>query len=436
MRVNRQPPTVKPNQMTAQVLRHAPDTREMTNAPPRSFARACREIIGWIVLAAMSVCFNLVSAQGLDPSQPPGNNFDLSHWKLTLPDLKATEIPAVELDDGYTNALFFNTGLDGAMVFWSPVTGGVTGEANYPRSELREMLVPDNENVNWSGYGTNILNAQCRVTEIPSSKMVIIGQIHGFTGNALPLVKLQFNDSWVEALVKNSPNADSETTFLFGNIGLSNLITYQIKLENGLLSMTVNGSNRTVNVFQTDPAWANQAFFFKAGSYCQDNTGPATEGSRVAFYQLSVSHAGLFTPAPVVVLTNCAVNAGNYSFSVVGDVPGNYFVQTSTDLENWEYLLVTNSIPGQFQVVDAMTPGRRFYRGGLLTGILLMNGAADGAGQYRFTVIGPGAGNYFIQSSTNLENWGYRLFTNSATGWFEFSEPISPGAHFYRSGTF
>jgi hypothetical protein len=67
---------------------------------------------------------------------------------------------------------------------------------------------------------------------------------------------------------------------------------------------------------------------------------------------------------------------------------------------------------------------------------MLMDGATDGAGQYRFTLVGPGAGNYFIQSSTNLVDWNYRLFTNSATGWFEFTETMTPGPHFYRGGSF
>ena len=62
-------------------------------------------------------------------------------------------------------------------------------------------------------------------------------------------------------------------------------------MVDGLLSMTVNGSNRSVNVFQTNPAWTNQAFYFKAGNYCQDNAGTTNEGAVVSFYQLSVEHS-------------------------------------------------------------------------------------------------------------------------------------------------
>src|SRR6185369_6317433 len=59
----------------------------------------------------------------LDAAKPPGGNFDLSHWKLTLPDAVASEISAAQLTAGITNAFFF-TDADGAMVFRCPVTGG------------------------------------------------------------------------------------------------------------------------------------------------------------------------------------------------------------------------------------------------------------------------------------------------------------------------
>jgi hypothetical protein len=127
--------------------------------------------------------------------------------------------------------------------------------------------------------------------QLPSTRKTIIGQIHSFGGNAYPLVKLQFNSGKVEALVKTSPNSPADTSLSFANIALSTLIDYQLKLVDGLLSMTVNGINQSVNVFQTDPAWTNQTFYFKAGNYCQDNSGTANEGAVVSFQRLSVEHS-------------------------------------------------------------------------------------------------------------------------------------------------
>ncbi len=226
----------------------------------------------------------------LDPSLPPGGNFDLSHWKLTLPDATSSEISAAQLVGGFTNSSFY-TGPDGAMVFWCPVTGGTTPGSEFPRTELREMLDPDNEAVNWTGYGTHILKGQCKVTQIPSSKRTFIGQIHSFSGGSVPLLKLRFDKGTVEALVKEFVSSTNDTEFTFGRVGLSNLISFQVTLKDGLLSMTVNGTNQSVNVFQTDPAWTNQTFYFKAGNYCQDNSGPADEGAVVSFSQLTVEHS-------------------------------------------------------------------------------------------------------------------------------------------------
>jgi hypothetical protein len=124
-------------------------------------------------------------------------NFDLTHWKLALPDARATEIFPTALTAGFTNENFY-TDANGAMVFWCPVTGGTTHGTTFPRSELREMLDPRKNQINWTGSGTNILDAQCEVLAVPSSGKVIIGQIHAYNGNAYPLIKLQYNQGEIQ----------------------------------------------------------------------------------------------------------------------------------------------------------------------------------------------------------------------------------------------
>jgi len=290
----------------------------------------------WFPVCVATFCIPALSALALDPARPPGGNFDLSHWKLTIPDANASEFYPARLTAGLTNSSFY-TGADGAMVFWCPVTGGTTSSSSYPRSELRELLDPNDDNVNWTGYGTHILNAQCKVTRIPSSQKVIIGQIHSFTGNAYPLVKLQFNNGTVEALVKQSPNSSADTKLFFPNVGLSNAITYQIRVENGLLSMTVNGSNQSVNVFQTDPDWTNQTFYFKAGNYCQDNSGVTSEGASVSFYQLSVTH-GSAPNKPLPPTSLRIVPPGTNQPPPDGRLPSQV-----VNLANWKLTLPVNT---------------------------------------------------------------------------------------------
>lgn len=244
----------------------------------------------------------------LNPSLPPSDNFDLTHWKLTLPvdgsggvTGKAVDIPVSTLDDGFTattangyDANYFYTGSDGGMVFWCPVTGATTSGSSYPRCELREMTDSSNDNINWDpGVGTHTLDAQCVVAVQPSTGKTIIGQIHGFSGKAYPMIKLEFSSGTIRALVKLDPTSDVDTAYTFSNVGLNNLITYEIKVGGGTLTMTVNGSTQTADVSK----WTGQSCYFKAGNYCQDNSGASSEGANVEFYALSASHAG--TPTQV-----------------------------------------------------------------------------------------------------------------------------------------
>jgi Alginate lyase/Immunoglobulin domain len=284
-------------------------------------------------------------AKALDPNQPPGGNFDLSHWYLGLPvdssggtTGNSASIPASQLVAGYTNALYFYTGADGAMVFWAPVTGATTSGSSYPRSELREELDPPSTSSNWFAFGTHYLDAQCKVLQVPSTGKVIIGQIHGFTGAALPLVKIQYHSGVIEGLVKTNANDDgSDFKFTYMNVGLSNLVTYQIKVVNGRISIAVNGVTNSMNVFQTDPDWQTNTLYYKAGSYCQDNVGTTNEGSRVAFYAVSVSHGPAITLAP----TNLTVNSGSNAAFAVG-AAGNGALHYQWKFNSTNLLAATN----------------------------------------------------------------------------------------------
>lgn len=244
----------------------------------------------------------LPASAALDSSLPPGRNFDLSHWYLTLPDVGPPIIEPDQLVAGYTNAAWFYTGADGSMVFFAPVTGGTTQGSDYPRSELRERLDPTTNSVNWTVQGTHLLNARCRVTQVPSGGRVIIGQIHSYLGNAYPLIKLTYDNGLIDAVVKVSPNDSAETHHLFNPVALNESIAYQIKLADGIAFLTVNGITQTLEILQRDPEWAQQTFYFKAGSYCQDNSGPVAEGGRIAFYFLEALHPVAITTAPSIAV--------------------------------------------------------------------------------------------------------------------------------------
>ena len=86
----------------------------------------------------------------------------------------------------------------------------------------------------------------------------------------------------------------------------------------------------------------------------------------MAFYQLTVEHVLPQIPPPSITLTDWMIDAGSISFTLVGQGGGSYFIETSTNLTHWSFLLVTNSISGRVGFTDTLKPGVRFYRGGAL----------------------------------------------------------------------
>lgn len=252
-------------------------------------------VVALFFLSSPGICW-FISADENDAKAR--SSIDLSHWKLTLP-VRASEksggnpleIEPSKLIAGYTHADYFHIHPDGTMVFWCPVSGATTENTDYARTELREMLDPGDDNVCWAAPGTHVLNARCRVSEVPSSQKVIIGQIHGYSGKGNPLIKLQFFKGRIEALVKEKATKGKDLKLTFNDVGLDKDFDYEIRLQDGLLRVSVNGASQMVNVFEKDPEWASQSLYFKAGAYVQDNEGPASEGARVSFSKLTVSHS-------------------------------------------------------------------------------------------------------------------------------------------------
>jgi hypothetical protein len=396
-----------------------------------------------------------VASWALDPSQPPSGNFGLSHWKLTLPvdstgntTGTATEVATSQLVAGYTNLLYFYTGADGAMVFWCPVTGATTSGSSFPRSELRELLNPNDNSVNWTGYGTHVMDAQCAVRRVPSTGKVIIGQIHSFTGNAYPLLKLEFNNGTIDALVKESPNSDTDMHFPFAStVGLSNAITYEVKMVDGLLSMAVNGSTQSVNVFQTDPAWTNQTLYFKAGDYCQDNSGPNTEGAEVAFYALTVSHVTNAAPAITTQpMSQTVAQGGSVTLNVVasGAAPLGYqwrvngvddagASNAALTVANFQaaneagYDVVVTNAAGA--VTSAVA---RVY---LDVPLRFVECGMDAGNGFAGVLAGAGNTNYVFEASTNLADWVDLATNSSPNGIVDFVDTNAAGfrQRFYRA---
>ena len=370
----------------------------------------------------LSLWLSSVTAWALNPNLPPGSNFNLNHWYIQFPTSGGSltcsggsvdSATTTQLINGYTNAPYFYTGSDGAMVFWAPINGATTSGSSYPRSELRELLNTNDTSVDWTPYGTHILDAQVKVLQVPTStKKVIIGQIHGYSGAALPTVKVEFGNNTVYATVKTNSNDDG-SDFVFPSVSsaLSNSISYEIKLVNGLITIVINNKTNSMNIFQTDPNYTNETQYFKAGDYCQADScsNPANaDGARVAFYALTRTQAPSITNQPA----NQTVSVGSnvtFKVGVLGNPPMGY---------SWFFnsVSITNATNAVLSVPNAQLTNAGAYSVVVtdITGSVTSTNAT-------LTVVAPAPLANFVASPTNGAAPLNVAFTdtssNSPTSW-------------------
>jgi len=239
-------------------------------------------------------CLAALSARALDPGRPPNEQFDLTHWKLTLPTDRAgkfsgppQEIEVNELAGGYHGLYFFTDPEDGSMSFKTPSNGATGGTSSHPRCELREML-PNGQQHNWtagSEHGTHRLNATCMVDSdsVGNGGQVSIGQIHAKDPNIAAVMLFydnKENQGAIRVHIKKKVTEDPGESHRFAPIGLNvpgthrtKPIAYELKLvsdEAGhvIFTATVNGEAWSEKVSDFDAqAWKTSTFYFKAGSY-------------------------------------------------------------------------------------------------------------------------------------------------------------------------
>ena len=360
----------------------------------------------------------------------PGGNFDLRRWKLTLPVDVSGGIAGSPAEIKYPqlqtySSEFFYTGTDGAMVFWCPVIGTTTSGATAPRTELRELISGTDSSVNWTADGTHILRGQCRVTQQPDTGDVIIGQVHGYPVQRL--VKVQYGNGRVQVYIRNSLTASGDTKFIH-SVGANALIDYEIKVVDGVAIVAVNGVTNSHDFVASDPAWGTDStFYFKAGAYLQDNAGLVTEGGRVSFYQLSVTHGTTAPPVrPVITappLSRTVAAGANVTLNVTASGTAPMTFQWRTNGVTWPgrtnaAITITN-----FRATDQRSYELRVLNtAGSVTSTaanLYLNAPARflpsqrAGGVFTTTFVGVGGSNYVFETSTNLVTWT-RLATNSA----------------------
>ncbi|HLD65484.1 MAG TPA: polysaccharide lyase family 7 protein [Pseudomonas sp.] len=233
---------------------------------------------------------------------PPGGNFALENWNLTVPadanggtSGKALTLAPDQLSGnlGYQSP-WFRTDSDGAMTFWAPVNGATAGGSGSPRAELREMLDPSNLGVTWNAAGTSVQDALVKVTQVPSDGIVIIGQVHGYGSAPLIMIYYRYDQvsrsgrviAKLQGLPEQGPPFTNHT--LASGVALGQVFSYQLKVSDNVAMASVNGGPPARMVM--DPAWNGETFYFKAGAYLHMHGDSASEGGRVKFYRLAASH--------------------------------------------------------------------------------------------------------------------------------------------------
>ena len=294
---------------------------------------------------------NVVAADfALDPTEPPGSNFELISWKLNTPaDLDGDGISdtasETDLDDGFTDGFFF-TGPAGGMVFRSTIGGAKTSaNTSYTRSELREMLRRGNTSISTRGVNENnwilgyqpdpgltvggrngVLRGTLAVNHVTETGdrnqvgRVIIGQIHAESDEPARLYYRKFPENergfiYLAHEIRNSDdiyfpvvgpansnldNAPADDANPENGIALDEIFSYEITQQDARIDVIVRRGDSAgpiighnyVDMQQQNSGYdvPNEWMYFKAGAYTQNNTGDGTDFDQVTFYELENSH--------------------------------------------------------------------------------------------------------------------------------------------------
>ncbi|MBC3759170.1 polysaccharide lyase family 7 protein [Hyunsoonleella sp. SJ7] len=251
---------------------------------------------------------------------------DLSHWKVTLPVTndkgKPYEIEPPEILNFATNEIakpyMYLDSTDASIVFHAMPTASKTRNTKYTRSELREQMVPGDNNVNWTFKKGGNLKAKIAMEETTRDSdgkyhRTIILQIHGRLtneqrdligaddNNAPPILKIYWDKGKVRVKTKVLKNINASDTALLHEEAWDNdegfnfqqevgfrKFTIEVQVSDGKMVVILNGHEYKVYEDIHIRKWGIFENYFKAGNYFQSRD----EGSysKVKFYELEVSH--------------------------------------------------------------------------------------------------------------------------------------------------
>ena len=251
---------------------------------------------------------------------------DLTHWKVTLPATndkgKPVEIQYPEILNFASNEIakpyMYIDSLSGAIVFHAMPTRSKTRNTKYTRSELREQMVPGENNVNWTFEQGGSMKAKMAMdfsTKGDNGKYhkTIIMQIHGRLtnaqrdligeddNNAPPILKIYWENGKIRVKTKilKDINASDEqilhedawtddSGFNFEERVDFNKFTLEVKVSKGKLVVCLNDYEYKVYKGIHIERWGVFENYFKVGNYFQTRDSGAF--SKVKLYSLEVKH--------------------------------------------------------------------------------------------------------------------------------------------------
>nr|WP_243744152.1 polysaccharide lyase family 7 protein [Zeaxanthinibacter enoshimensis] len=251
---------------------------------------------------------------------------DLSHWKVTIPAGEgkggAVSVEPPEILDYATNETLkpymYNDSVSGALVFYAYPSDATTANTKYSRSELREQMVPGEDNVNWTFAQGGTLKAKIAMEEVSRQTdgkyhRVIIAQIHGRLtneqrdligqkdNNAPPVLKiywdngkirvktkvLKFSGVGPEGILHEEAWTDDEGRNFEQEVDFRKFLL-EIKVTEGKMVVSLNKNEYFVYDDANIRRWGVFENYFKAGNYLQTRDEGAF--ARVKFYELEVNH--------------------------------------------------------------------------------------------------------------------------------------------------
>jgi hypothetical protein len=251
---------------------------------------------------------------------------DLNNWKVTIPEGKgkggAVSVEPPEILEYATNETLkpymYNDSLKGALTFYAYPTSATTANTKYSRTELREQMVPGDDNVNWTFKQGGTLRAKIAMDEVSRDEngkyhKVIILQIHGRLtneqrdligqkdNNAPPVLKIYWQNGKIRVKTKKLvyPNVNNigilheeawtdDEGFTFEEEVGFRKFEIEVKVSDGKMVVSLNKTEFAVYDDFNMKRWGIFENYFKAGNYFQSRD----EGSyaKVNFYELEIKH--------------------------------------------------------------------------------------------------------------------------------------------------